>query len=72
MSTTVELRNGVVLPRIGLGVFRAPSGEATRQAVRAALEAGYRHVDTAAIYGNEQDVGEAIHRSGVEQRRWPG
>jgi diketogulonate reductase-like aldo/keto reductase len=65
MRTTVELRNGVVLPRVGLGVFRAQAGESTRQAVRAALEAGYRHVDTAAVYGNEEDVGQAVRSSGL-------
>jgi diketogulonate reductase-like aldo/keto reductase len=65
MTTSVELRDKVLLPRLGLGVFRAPAGEATRQAVLAALAAGYRHIDTAAIYGNEQDVGEAIRRSGI-------
>jgi len=65
MNTTVELGEGVQLPRLGLGVFRAPSGDSTRQAVLAALDAGYRHVDTASIYGNEQDVGEAIRRSSI-------
>jgi methylglyoxal/glyoxal reductase len=65
MNKTVKLRTGTVLPRLGLGVFRAPSGEATRSAVLAALDAGYRHIDTAKIYGNEQDVGEAIRHSAV-------
>ena len=57
---TVELRSGVRMPRLGLGVFRAGSGAGTRDAVLAALDAGYRHVDTAAVYGNEVEVGEAI------------
>jgi diketogulonate reductase-like aldo/keto reductase len=61
---TVRLANGVALPRIGLGVFRAAPGE-TRGAVMAALAAGYRHVDTARIYGNEADVGAAIRDSGL-------
>jgi diketogulonate reductase-like aldo/keto reductase len=65
MHTTVELRTGAQLPRVGLGVFRAPSGAVTRSAVLSAIEAGYRHIDTATIYGNEQDVGEAIRQSGV-------
>ncbi len=64
-EATVRLRTGARLPRVGLGVFRAPPGEVTRQAVLAALEAGYRHIDTASAYGNEQDVGEALRRSGV-------
>lgn len=57
---TVTLRSGVRMPRIGLGVFRAGAGAATRDSVRAALDCGYRHVDTAAIYRNETEVGEAI------------
>lgn len=59
------LNNGVRIPAIGFGTFRAKDGEETYQAVRAALEAGYRHIDTAAIYGNEASVGRAIKDSGV-------
>jgi diketogulonate reductase-like aldo/keto reductase len=59
---TVELRSGSRLPRIGLGVFRTGSGSNTRDAVRHALECGYRHVDTAAIYRNEAEVGQAIRQ----------
>jgi diketogulonate reductase-like aldo/keto reductase len=54
------------MPALGLGVFQTPPDE-TRDAVRAALDAGYRHVDTAAAYGNEREVGEAINDSGVER-----
>jgi diketogulonate reductase-like aldo/keto reductase len=50
---------------VGLGVWQTPSGATTRQAVAAALNAGYRHVDTARIYGNESDVGAALRDSGV-------
>jgi len=50
------------MPRLGLGVFKAGAGDGTRLAVRHALNAGYRHVDTAAIYGNEAEVGDAIRR----------
>ena len=57
---TLTLNNGVQMPALGLGVFQTPPDE-TRDAVRAALEAGYRHIDTAAAYGNEREVGEAIH-----------
>jgi diketogulonate reductase-like aldo/keto reductase len=57
--TTLTLNNGVNLPALGLGVFQTPPEE-TRDAVTAALEAGYRHIDTAAAYGNERQVGEAI------------
>ena len=59
---TVTLNNGVEMPALGLGVFQTPPEE-TRDAVRAALHAGYRHIDTAAAYGNERQVGEAVHRS---------
>jgi diketogulonate reductase-like aldo/keto reductase len=50
---------------IGLGVFRSHTGEETRNAVHYALQAGYRHIDTAKIYANEQDVGRAIAESGI-------
>jgi diketogulonate reductase-like aldo/keto reductase len=58
------LNNGVELPVIGLGVFQTPPDE-TVAAVTAALRAGYRHIDTAAAYGNEKEVGQGIHDSGV-------
>lgn len=60
----LTLNNEVQLPNIGLGVFQTPPDETT-DAVEAALRAGYRHIDTAAAYGNEQQVGEGIRRSGV-------
>ncbi|HYB26252.1 MAG TPA: aldo/keto reductase [Solirubrobacteraceae bacterium] len=60
--TTITLNNGVEMPALGLGVFQTPPGE-TRDAVRAALETGYRLIDTAAAYGNERQVGEAVHSS---------
>jgi methylglyoxal/glyoxal reductase len=65
LSSTIELRPGVEIPRVGLGVFRAGSGTPTQNAVKWALQAGYRHIDTAAVYGNEVDVGIAIRDSGV-------
>nr|WP_202871978.1 aldo/keto reductase [Kribbella pratensis] len=64
MMQTLTLNNGVQMPALGLGVFQTPPAE-TRAAVAAALDAGYRHVDTAAAYGNEREVGQAIHDSGV-------
>jgi diketogulonate reductase-like aldo/keto reductase len=57
---TVTLNNGVEMPALGLGVFQTPPDE-TREAVLAALDSGYRHIDTAAAYGNERQVGEAVH-----------
>ena len=58
----IALNNGVEMPSIGLGVFQTPPDE-TRSAVAAALGTGYRHIDTAAAYGNEREVGEAVHAS---------
>ena len=61
---TLTLNNGVEMPALGLGVFQTPPDE-TRAAVQAALDRGYRHIDTAAAYGNEREVGEAIAASGL-------
>lgn len=55
------------IPAIGLGVYKSEPGPVTRDAVHAALEIGYRHIDTAFIYNNEADVGEAIARSGLSR-----
>jgi diketogulonate reductase-like aldo/keto reductase len=63
-NTTITLNNGVQMPAIGLGVFQTPPEE-TREAVRAALATGYRHIGTAAAYGNEKEVGQALAASGV-------
>ncbi|MEU9731795.1 aldo/keto reductase [Streptomyces sp. NPDC048002] len=61
---TLTLNNGVEMPALGLGVFQTPPDE-TIAAVKDALELGYRHIDTAAAYGNEREVGRAIRDSGV-------
>ena len=69
MTTTqphFALNNGVTLPQIGFGVYQTPPEE-TMVAVQAALEVGYRHIDTAAAYGNEKGVGEALRRSGFDR-----
>ena len=69
MTTTqphFTLNNGVTLPQIGFGVYQTPPEE-TMVAVQAALEVGYRHIDTAAAYGNEKGVGEALRRSGFDR-----
>jgi diketogulonate reductase-like aldo/keto reductase len=63
-TATLVLNNGVPMPSIGLGVFQA-APEETRDAVRAALSTGYRHIDTATAYGNEKQVGEALAASGI-------
>lgn len=61
---TVELNNGVSMPTLGFGVFQTPPDE-TMIAVAEALKVGYRHIDTAAAYGNERGVGDAIKQSGI-------
>ncbi len=61
----VRLNQGAEMPMLGLGVFQAPAGTATRDAIAWALDAGYRHIDTAAMYGNEADVGAAVRSSGL-------
>lgn len=63
---TFTLNNGVNMPALGFGVYQTPPDETT-EAVRVALETGYRHIDTAAAYGNERGVGEAIRRSGLDR-----
>lgn len=63
IASRVELANGVGVPVLGLGVFRARPGAETREAVAWALELGYRHVDTAHLYANERDVGAALRAS---------
>lgn len=62
---TYQLNNGVEIPVLGLGTFKAKDGEEAYRAVLEALKAGYRHIDTAAIYQNEKSVGQAIKDSGV-------
>jgi len=64
-TATLPLRSGGSIPQVGLGVWQTPRGEVTREAVFAALRLGYRHIDTARIYGNEADVGAAVRESGV-------
>jgi diketogulonate reductase-like aldo/keto reductase len=65
-TPALTLNNGVTMPALGLGVFQSPPEE-TAAAVAAALTAGYRHVDTAAAYGNEREVGGAIRASGLDR-----
>ena len=67
-DTTLTMNNGVQIPQLGLGVFQTPDGRATSQAVTWALQAGYRHIDTAMIYGNEESVGQGLRDSGLKRR----
>ena len=66
MNPTLTLNNGVEMPSLGFGVFQIPS-EQTELAVETALATGYRLIDTAASYFNEQEVGAAIRRSGIQR-----
>jgi len=64
--TSIVSANGAGIPAIGLGTWQL-TGDTALRCVEAALKAGYRHIDTAAMYGNEREVGEAIRRSGVQR-----
>jgi 2,5-diketo-D-gluconate reductase A len=63
---TIRLNNGVEIPQLGFGVFQVKPAECV-EAVTTALDVGYRHIDTAEMYGNEKEVGEAIRRSGLDR-----
>jgi len=63
---TITLNNGVEIPQLGFGVFQIEP-EQTKDATLAALEVGYRHIDTAEMYGNEKEVGEAVRASGIDR-----
>jgi len=68
ITSTLQLTDGVAIPRFGLGVYQTGSGKRTENAVQWALEAGYRHIDTAALYGNEEEVGRGLKRAFAEGR----
>ena len=61
----VTLNDGIKIPSIGFGVFMIPADGSTYKAVREALDAGYRHIDTATAYFNEEEVGKAVRESGI-------
>lgn len=67
LQGTFTLHNGVKMPYFGLGVYLSEDGAEVINAVKWALESGYRHIDTAAIYKNEEGVGEGISKSGIER-----
>ncbi|GET32354.1 glyoxal reductase [Prolixibacter bellariivorans] len=68
LQGTVTLSNQVEMPYFGLGVFQSEEGQEVMNAVKWAIEAGYRHVDTAALYRNEKGVGQAIRESGIGRK----
>ena len=63
---TIRLNNGVEIPQLGFGVYQVPP-EDTADAVSTALEIGYRHIDTAEMYGNEKSVVQPVARSGIDR-----
>ncbi|SDN97815.1 aldo/keto reductase [Alkalicoccus daliensis] len=65
IQSTTTLHNGVKMPWLGLGVFKVEDGQQVVDSIKAALETGYRSIDTAAIYGNEEGVGKAIGETSV-------
>lgn len=65
LGSRFPLNNGRGMPVLGLGVWQVPPGPIARATVRTALEVGYRHIDTAKLYGNESDVGRAVRESGI-------
>ncbi len=67
LTDTYVLNNGVKIPCIGFGTWQTPEGEVAVSSVKAAIDAGYRHIDTAAIYGNEEGVGKGIRLGGVKR-----
>ncbi|MCB9233975.1 MAG: aldo/keto reductase [Bacteroidia bacterium] len=69
ISDTYSLHRGAKIPRLGFGCYLIPDGKETLQAVNTALEAGYRHFDTAAFYGNEASLGKAVRESGIPREK---
>src|SRR5919202_5444361 len=68
LQSHIKLNNGVEIPQLGLGVYQSAPGRTTQRVVRYALNIGYRHIDTAYIYGNESDVGKAVRKSGIQNK----
>jgi len=69
INATKKLNNGVEIPYLGLGTLHSKDNEETVNAVRWAIEAGYRHIDTAGAYGNEKSVGLGIRQSGIDRKK---
>src|SRR5215470_10508194 len=67
LQSKITIANGVEIPRLGLGVYQTRPGRTMRRAVKYALSIGYRHVDTASLYGNEEDVGIALRESELDR-----
>jgi len=69
LTDTLTLGNGVKIPCVGFGTWQTPDGDVALSSVKAALKAGYRHIDTAAIYGNEAAVGQGLRQAGLAREQ---
>ena len=69
IASTVALQNGVKIPLLGLGTWQSKEGQEIEQSIRWALEIGYRHIDTAAVYKNEHGIGQAIRDSKIPREQ---
>lgn len=69
LSDTYQLSNGVRIPILGFGTWQTPDGEIAFESVKKALRVGYRHIDTAAAYGNEASVAKAIKASKIPRNK---
>ena len=67
LQSTKTLANGIHMPRLGLGVYKMTDRDETLQAITTAIDLGYRAIDTAALYYNEEEVGEAIRNASVKR-----
>lgn len=67
-QSTAKLNNGYKIPVLGFGTFLMPPGQTAYDSVRTAIDAGYRHIDTASVYKNEADVGRAVRDSGIPRK----
>jgi diketogulonate reductase-like aldo/keto reductase len=68
LTDAFRTNNGIDIPCVGFGTWQAPDGQVAADAVKYAIEAGYRHIDTAAVYRNEKSVGRAIAESGIDRK----
>lgn len=69
IDSTLKMNDGRAIPRLGLGVYLISEGRSCEAALRHAFEAGYRHIDTAAFYRNEEGVGRAVRKSGIPREK---
>ena len=68
MKTYFTLNNGIKIPSLGFGTWKTPDGETAIKSIKTAVEIGYKHIDAAAIYANEEGVGAGIKACGIERK----